>query len=224
MTALSIEQARVARDFLLPHIEASRQIAHAVIAQIPPDVLAIRPVAEGESIGDMAWALASGFDVMLTGLCEGQFPTLPGKPEAGTGASFVAWDKGSFADKLQRAAALSGEDLLRPLSFAHITQPAVHFLPMFLANVSQQMGVLSVWLQLHMPIPAPDGELSDADLAVVAGGTGTASTHFTFNPWFQNMNITNPLVQQFQTQGFPSGNTFLPPNFSGLPFRPDFLI
>jgi hypothetical protein len=211
MTTLTIEQARVARDFLLPHIEASRQMVHQLVAQIPTEVLAIRPMAEGESIGDMAWTLASGFDVMLTGLCEGQFPTVPGKPEAGTAASFVAWDKGSFADKLQRAVALNGDELLRPLTFAHITQPAVHFLPMFLANVSQCLGVLSVWLQLHMPVPAPDGELSDADLAAVAGGAGIPTTSFNFSPWwYPNTNNSNALVHLFQNQGFPSGNTFSP--------------
>jgi hypothetical protein len=224
MTTLTIEHARVARDFLLPHIEASRQMAHAAIAQIPTEVLAIRPVAEGENIGDMAWTLASGFDVMLTGLCEGQFPVLPGMPEAGTAASFVAWDQGSFGDKLQRVSALSGEDLLRPLSFAHITQPAVNFLPLFLANVSQCLGVLSAWLRLHMPGPAPDGELSDADLAAVAGGTGTPSTYFNFSSWLPNTNITNPFAGQLQNQGFPTGNTFSPQNFFALPFRPGFLI
>ena len=220
----SAQQASVARDFLLPHIEANRHMVHQLIAQIPDDVLAIRPVAEGERIGDMAWALASGFEVMLTGLCEGQFPELPGMPQAGTGASFVAWDQSSFADKLQRVAKLSGEDLLRPLSFAHITQPAVHFLPIFLANVSQHLGVMSVWLQLHTPIPAPDGELSDADLAAVAGGTGGASTYFNFTPWFQNMNTTNPLLQQFQNQGFSSGNAYPPPNFFVMTHGPGFLI
>ena len=66
----SVDHACIFRNFLLPHIEASRHLAHQLIEQIPTEVLAIRPVAEGERIGDMAWTLASGFDVMLTGLCE----------------------------------------------------------------------------------------------------------------------------------------------------------
>ena len=68
---ISAQETSAVRDFLLLHIEARRQMTQAVIAQIPTNVLAIRPVVEGENIGDMAWTLASGFDVMLTGLCEG---------------------------------------------------------------------------------------------------------------------------------------------------------
>lgn len=51
----SVDHVCIVRNFLLPYVEASRHTAHQLIAYIPTDVLAIRPVAEGDSIGELFW-------------------------------------------------------------------------------------------------------------------------------------------------------------------------
>lgn len=176
---LSPEQARTLFDHLLPTIVQSRALTRLLIRNVANSKLDFQPVAGGESLSDQMWYLASAYDVFLNALCDSTFPDLPAKPQPASVEAFLDWDDTRFEQTVQRAKALSDADLLRPLSFGPFTQPAVEFMAMFIGNVAQHTGQLMLGLALvaqangeptAVKAPSVDGELSDAELAGVAGG------------------------------------------------------
>lgn len=189
--------------YLLPQIEASRQVTRLLIQNFPADKLDVRPVAHGDTFADMLWYLASVYHVFLDGVCEGQFQDLPAMPEAKTTASFLAWDDERFGATLEKLKALSGEDLRKPVTFAGLTQSALDFISSFQGNVYQHVGQLLAFLSVVMPEQAvasplaPEGvvnELSDDELSAVAGGVTT--TTGTYNGIQVTGNYVNATAQQ----------------------------
>lgn len=179
--------ARSTWTYLLPQIEASRQLTRLLIQNFPADKLDVRPVAHGDTFADMLWYLASVYHVFLDGVCEGQFQDLPAMPEAKTTASFLAWDDERFGATLEKLRALSGEDLLKPVTFAGLTQSTLEFMSSFQGNVYQHVGQLVAFLSVVMPDQAvasplvPDrvvDELSDDELGAVAGGVTTTTSNY----------------------------------------------
>jgi hypothetical protein len=181
-TTLSPEQARTLFDHLLPAIVNSRALTRELIRNMSDSKLDLVPIAGGEPLSDLMWYLASAYDVFLNALCDAKFPDLPAKPQPASVQAFLDWDDTRFEQTVQRAQALSDADLLRPLTFGPFTQPAVEFMSMFIGNVAQHTGQLMMSLALvaqersEVPaasVPAADGELSDEELAGVAGGNVT---------------------------------------------------
>jgi len=178
MTTPTPDAAQSAWAHLLPQIEASRQMTRLMIQGFPAQHLETRPVPHGGSFADMLWYLSSVYHVFLDGVCEGRFEELPAMPEARSTASFLAWDDERFGPTLEKLKRLSGEDLLKPVTFAGVTQSALDFLSAFLGNVHHHVGQLVAYLSVALPEQAvsqpatasEDGELTDEQLAAVAGG------------------------------------------------------
>ena len=181
------ETALAAWTYLLPQIEASRQMTRLLIQNFPADKLDVRPVPHGGTFADMLWYLASVHHVFLDGVCEGQFQDLPAMPAARTTSSFLAWDEERFDATLEKLKALSGEELLKPVSFAGLTQSTLDFISTFQGNVYQHVGQLVAFLSVVLPGQAvasplmPEGftnELSEDELSTVAGGVSTTTGNY----------------------------------------------
>lgn len=178
MTTLTPDTAQSAWAHLLPQIESSRQMTRLLIQGFPAEHLDARPVPHGGTFADMLWYLSSVYHVFLDGVCEGQFEELPAMPEARSTASFLAWDDEHFGATLDKLRRLGGDELLKPVTFAGQTQSALDFLSAFLGNVHHHVGQLLAYLSVVLPEPAvsppatasEDGELTDEQLAAVAGG------------------------------------------------------
>lgn len=210
MTPLTTDQAQTVLGFLLPQIESSRKLVRLAVAQLADDKLALKPVAEGESLGDLAWYITSACSVFLNGLADGRFPPPPAKPQPETVQAFLDWDEAQYPVALQRLANLDGEALQRPISLGHLTLPVVEFLPVFLSNIAQHLGMLMAWMAQNAATRAAtptlgQDELSDDELAAVAGGTTQyvqlASPSNTVNPNIQitaHYNAPSPI--RIQTQ------------------------
>ena len=182
VTTLSPEQARTLFDHLLPSIVQSRALTRELIRHVPDSKLDFLPVAGGETLSDLMWYLASAYDVFLNALCDAKFPDLPAKPQPASVQAFLDWDDSRFEQTVEKAKALSDADLMRPLTFGPFTQPAVEFITAFLGNVASHTGQLMMGMALvaqasgelkASKAPSADGELSDAELAGVAGGNVT---------------------------------------------------
>jgi len=222
-TTLSPEQARTLFDHLLPSIVQSRALTRELIRTVPDSKLDFLPIAGGETLSDLMWYLASSYDVFLNALCDAKFPELPAMPQPASVQAFLDWDDSRFEQSVQKAKALSNEDLLRPLTFGPFTQPAVEFMTVFLGNVGSHTGQLLAWLALavqntevgvatQLDQKRADGELSDEELAGVAGGTAQSLNTVVSGPGIappsgpiitHNYNANpaihgNPVVQQTQ--------------------------
>ena len=205
--SLRPEQARTLFDHLLPAIFNSRALTRELIRNVADSKLGFQTVAGGETLSDLMWYLASAYDVFLNALCDAKFPDLPAKPQPATVQAFLDWDDNRFEQTVERAKALSNEDLLRPLTFGPFTQPAVEFMTAFLSNVASHTGQLMMGLALTLEpheqaaqqagavqsvdAQSDSGELSDQQLVEVAGGgypgPGMNTINFTFND-------TRPLI------------------------------
>lgn len=214
---MSPEAAQAVWNHLLPQIQTSRQVTRLLIQNVPADTFEWRPLPQGESLGEVLWYLTSVFHVFLEGVCEGRFAELPSAPEPANAASFLAWDDAHFGVTLQKLAQLSGEQLLKPVTFAGITLSGLDFVSSFLANVANHVGqVTTLMAMVHStaitttpPATAKgsaDHELTDEELSTVAGGgvvTAVASGP-TYNPNPNNILITakyntpSPIRQQTQ--------------------------
>ena len=182
VTTLSPEQARTLFDHLLPNIVQGRTLTRELIRKVPESKLDFQPIADGETLSDLMWYLSSAYDVFLNALCDAKFPDLPAKPQPASVQAFLDWDDTRFEQTLEKAKALSNEDLLRPMTFGLFTQSAVEFMTVFLGNVASHTGQLMSWLALVAQerggivaetATTEDGELSDDELSAVAGGNVT---------------------------------------------------
>ena len=218
-TAIGPEQARTLFDHLLPSIVQSRALTRELIRNVPDSKLDFLPVAGGETLSDLMWYLASAYDVFLNALCDAKFPDLPAKPQPASVQAFLDWDDSRFEQTLEKAKALSNEDLIRPLSFGPFTQPAVEFMTVFLGNVASHTGQLMAWLALALQSTnandsaevakqRADGELNDDELAGVAGGQNpllqVTPTYVTNDPYQQQQ-----MTQILQHYNRPTGQTGL---------------
>jgi hypothetical protein len=212
MSTLTADSAKSLVQLLLPQIEANHRLARMVVQALANDKLDVRPVADGESLGDMAWYVASAAAVGLAGIAEGRFPAPPAKPQPATVEAFLAWDDDQFPMALQRLVSLDGEALLRPMTFGHLTTSAAEFVPLLLSNLAQHTGALMACIaqcgasrQVAAPA-AEDGELSEAQLAQVAGGAVLTAHMQTTSTTPNGILITgnygtpSPIVQTQLTQ------------------------
>jgi uncharacterized damage-inducible protein DinB len=208
-TTLSPEQGRTLFDHLLPSIVQSRAATRELIRNVPDSKLDFLPIEGGETLSDLMWYLASAYDAFLNAVCDAKFPELPAKPQPVSVQAFLEWDDSRFEQTVERAKALSNEDLLRPLSFGPFTQPTVEFMTVFLGNVASHTGQLMAWLAMAAKNTDAgsenhaDGELSEEELAGVAGGLEVPTTYVTNDP-YQQQQMTQ-VVQQYYTSDGPAG-------------------
>lgn len=175
---LSTEAAQAVWNHLLPQVQSTRVVTRLLVQNFPADLYGTQARPEGETFGDILWYLTSVFHVFLDGVCEGKFAELPAQPQPANAETFLAWDDAHFSLTLQKLAQLSGDQLLKPVTFAGLTQSTLDFVSSFLMNVAQHVGQLTALLSVAKktaptlpPAARKDpNELSDEELGTVAGG------------------------------------------------------
>ncbi len=160
------DQATVVLNFLLPTVEREHATTAKVLAAVPADGKDYCPDARSMKALDLAWHLASSEQYFMTGVVEGEFPSGLDRPEsAHTPEGIVAWYKEQSAANHSRLKAMSGDDLVRIVSFhGKWPMPALGFLQLMLQHSAHHRGQLSSYLRpMGAKVPSIYGPSGDED-------------------------------------------------------------
>ncbi len=161
------DQAYAALQFLLPTIEREHATTAKVLAAVPADRVDYRPDPKSMSGGDLAWHIASAEQYFMTGVIDGEFPTTMDRPESvDTPQAIVAWYKEQFAANLARLKQLTGDELVRIVSFhGKFPLPAIGFVQLMMNHSIHHRGQLSAYLRpMGAKVPSIYGASADEDI------------------------------------------------------------
>jgi bacteriocin-like protein len=191
---LSPAFAQELRDLLLPSIASANNLNRQFIQGPMSKSLEFKPAAAMQSLGSILWNHIATGHLLLTTIVEGKTPSSAATLDKITIESLLDWVDAHAASDYEAVAALSGEDLVRPVEYAGITAPAANLLVSYGSMAAQFLGQYTVYLQFAASLAeaaAPSEELTEEELASVTGGTtylmmaaGTSA----------KMNITGPIT------------------------------
>jgi uncharacterized damage-inducible protein DinB len=167
---MNVETAKAIAEYTLADNEYERATTKRVIAAIPAGQEGYTPDAKSMTALNLAWHIASAELFFLNGVCAGQFTPGGGdRPESVTSAQDVlAWYDANIPQALERAKALSGEQLSGIVDFFGFMQaPAVTYLTLMVKHGVHHRGQLSAYLRpMGAKVPGIYGPSAD-----------TAATH-----------------------------------------------
>ena len=163
---LSAEQAKAIADYTLADYERDRNVTRGVIGAIPDADLNYSPDPKSMKALDLAWHAASAEWFFLNSVCEGQFSAGESKrPENIHNAQDVlVWYEKNVPPALERAKALSGQHLAKPIDFFGTMQaPAVWYLTLMVKHGAHHRGQLSTYLRpMGAKVPSIYGPSGDS--------------------------------------------------------------
>jgi uncharacterized damage-inducible protein DinB len=163
---LPADQALVARENLIANLRMEHPVTRRVIDAIPLDKGDYSPDAVTKSAVDLAWHIVAAEHRFLNAVVTGAFDfSNTGRPaEVATSADIARWYGGVFDEDMRQIAALSAEELSKPIDFRGIvTLPAVSFLLVGLKHSIHHRGQLSMYLRpMGAKVPSIYGESYDA--------------------------------------------------------------
>ena len=166
---LPAENALLARDIAVQNLRAEHAVTRRVIEAIPVDKGAYTPDAVTKSAVDLAWHIVAAEHRFLNAVVSGGFDfTNTGRPaDVATSADISRWYAGVFDQDMRELAALSADQLSKPIDFRGIvTLPAVSFLLVGLKHSIHHRGQLSMYLRpMGAKVPSIYGESYDSALA-----------------------------------------------------------
>jgi uncharacterized damage-inducible protein DinB len=163
---MNAELAKAIADYTLGDNDFEAAITKRVIGAIPAGQEGYSP--DGKCMGALAlaWHIASAELFFLNGVCNGQFtPGGSAKPEHITTAPDVlAWYEENVPPAVEKAKALSGEDLAKVVDFFGMMQlPAVNFLSLMRKHGVHHRGQLSAYLRpMGAKVPGIYGPSGDS--------------------------------------------------------------
>ena len=158
------DQASTVLQFLLPAIEREHQTTAKILAAVPNDKSGYQPDPRSMTAATLVWHIASSEQYFMTGVAEGAFPAGGDGSEPGkTIAEIVAWYKEKSAANHARLRQLSGDDLVRMISFHGVMSlPAVAYLQLMMNHSVHHRGQLSAYLRpMGAKVPAIYGTSAD---------------------------------------------------------------
>ena len=166
---LPAEHALLARDIAVQNLRAEHAVTRRVIEAIPLDKGSYSPDAVTKSAVDLAWHIVAAEHRFLNAVVVGAFDfSNTGRPaDVATSADIARWYAGVFDDDMRQIAALSPEELSKPIDFRGIiTLPAVSFLLVGLKHSIHHRGQLSMYLRpMGAKVPSIYGESYDSAMA-----------------------------------------------------------
>ena len=166
---LPADQALVARENLIANLRMEHPVTRRVIDAIPLDKGDYSPDAVTKSAVDLAWHIVAAEHRFLNAVVSGAFDfTNTGRPaDVATSADISRWYAGVFDQDMRELAALSADQLSKPIDFRGIvTLPAVSFLLVGLKHSIHHRGQLSMYLRpMGAKVPSIYGESYDSALA-----------------------------------------------------------
>jgi uncharacterized damage-inducible protein DinB len=165
------EQAKAAAEAMLPNLQREAQTTKRVVAALPDDRSDYKPHEKSMSAIELARHTAFSDLFFINGIITGAFtrPDDSGLDAINTGAKVAAMYEREMPKMLEQLAALPGEALAKPITFANWTMPAVAFLNFALVHTVHHRGQLSVYLRLvGAKVPAIYGGSADEPMAASA--------------------------------------------------------
>ena len=160
------DQAEFLLQVSLPALQNEHRITKGVIEAIPLDQGDYRPDSISKSAMDLAWHIVATEGRFLDAIAAGAFDFTP-RPRPDTvrnSAELSAWYAEDFAPRVEKVAALSGQQLVKMVDFRGIFQlPAVMYLNFVMHHTVHHRGQLSVYLRpMGAKVPAIYGESYDS--------------------------------------------------------------
>jgi uncharacterized damage-inducible protein DinB len=172
-TALQPDQALFVRTLALDALRTEHPVTRRVIEAIPIDRGDYRPDDIARSALDLAWHIAGAEHRFLDAVAAGGFDFTAARPEGLTTSAHVGrWYADTFQRDLERVAALSTDQLIKPIDFRGLfLLPAVRFLQIALNHSIHHRGQLSMYLRpMGAKVPAIYGESYDSAQAKKESG------------------------------------------------------
>jgi uncharacterized damage-inducible protein DinB len=168
------DHALFLRDVIaVPSLKIEHGVTRRVIEAIPPGKGDYRPDEIAKSAVDLAWHIAGAEHRFMTAVVTGAFDFTTARPDRLTTSPDVArWYAETFQKDLDLVAALSTEQLLKPIEFRGVFRlPAVSYLLIALNHSIHHRGQLSMYLRpMGAPVPSIYGESYDSAKAKQASG------------------------------------------------------
>jgi uncharacterized damage-inducible protein DinB len=163
---MNAELAKAIADYTLSDNDSEMAITKRVIAAIPAGHEGYSPDGKSMNALALAWHIASAEWFFLNGVCCGKFAPGGGeKPESvKTAPDVLAWYDENIPPAVEKAKALSGEDLAKVVDFFGMMQlPAVNFLTLMVKHGVHHRGQLSAYLRpMGAKVPGIYGPSADS--------------------------------------------------------------
>jgi len=137
-------------DIYLPQIRNEHQTTRRVIAAIPAGQCEWRPDAKCMSAIELAWHMVTTELFFLKGMTAGKFERGDtARPDnVKTPADVLQWDDAHFENALAAFAAVSANELTRPIDFfGFMTMPGIMFSTILCSHSIHHRGQLSSYLR-----------------------------------------------------------------------------
>src|SRR5262249_43949054 len=169
MATMQPEQALFLREWMLGALKLEYPITRRVIDAIPIDKGLYRPDTVVKNADDLAWHIVGAEHRFMDAVVNGAFDLTP-RPrpdEMRSSVEIARWYGETFAQDVERVAALPVEALLTVIDFRGIFQrPAVAYLHTAQVHSIHHRGQLSMYLRpMGARVPAIYGESYDSALA-----------------------------------------------------------
>lgn len=142
------DQATAVRDYFVGLFQNESKTTRRVIAAAPVGKDDYAPSERCMVAGKLMRHICESEVFFLNGIANGHFNDRAGVPaEVTTPEGVVAWYDEQLPAALKRVAAISGEDLLKPIPFYQWTMPGMQFLSLSLLHAIHHRGQLSAYLR-----------------------------------------------------------------------------
>ena len=158
------DQAKTIASFLIQTIEMEFQTTKKVLAAIPEDKLDFKLGEKGRPVRDLMWHTAASEAWFGDGVTALKFARIEGGPAApATAAEIVSFYEQQVPPLIEKAKAMSGEQLLRSISFmGAFDLPAVVFMGWWVNHTVHHRGQLSTHLRaMNAKVPRIYGGSAD---------------------------------------------------------------
>jgi uncharacterized damage-inducible protein DinB len=136
------------RDFLLQAVDSEVPATTRVIESMPAGKLDYTPDPKSMTAGTLAFHIVSSEVWFFESIAAGAFGDFPSDAAPGTSEEILAWWKARRDAGRDKVAAMSGEDLAKPVDFFGMFQlPVVVYLNFTNVHTIHHRGQLSAYLR-----------------------------------------------------------------------------
>ena len=167
MTNMTSENAKGMCDFLLGQLREEFATTRNVLAAVPAETSEYKPSERCRSGLALATHIAVAETFFLRGVINGKFEWQP--QEFADPTAVLAYYDDKVPVLFDQLAALTGEQLAQPVTFAAWTQPAVNYLVLDLKHGIHHRGQLSAYLRpMGAKVPSIYGPSGDTEKLATA--------------------------------------------------------
>jgi uncharacterized damage-inducible protein DinB len=167
MTEMTSENAKGMRDFLLGQLREEFATTRKVLAAVPAETSSYKPSEKCMSGLQLSSHIALAEAFFLRGVINGKFEWQP--QDFADPSAVLAFYDANVPALFDQLAAVSGEQLALPVTFAGWTQPAVNYLVLDLKHGIHHRGQLSAYLRpMGAKVPGIYGPSGDTEKPATA--------------------------------------------------------